>query len=301
MKPLLVVVCGPTASGKTSLAIRIAEKFGAEIISADSRQVYRELPIGSAAPSKEELANVTHHLVGSISIHEHYNAGLYAADARKILDALFEKNPIQVLAGGTGLYIKALVEGIDALPEVPQEIRLALSRRLETEGLEKLQTELQERDPEYAKEVDLANKARVLRALELIETTGAKYSELRKGSKREKPFDVVYLMPAMEREELYARINARAIAMLNGGWIEEAEALMEFRNLKALQTLGYPEIFAMLEGKISIEECLFQIQQATRRYAKRQLTWFRNQTLTIPIPLHLSDKNIGQIIENQSL
>ena len=260
------------------MAIRIAEKFGAEIISADSRQVYRELPIGSAAPSKDELANVTHHLVGSRSIHEHYNAGLYAADARKILDALFEKNPIQVLAGGTGLYIKALVEGIDALPEVPQEIRLALSRRLETEGLEMLQTELQERDPEYAAMADMANKARILRALELIETTGVKYSELRKGRAQENPFEVVYLMPELEREVLYARINARAIAMLNGGWIEEAEALKAYREIKALQTLGYPEIFAMLDGKLRKDECLALIQQATRRYAKRQLTWFRNQT-----------------------
>jgi tRNA dimethylallyltransferase len=184
---------------------------------------------------------------------------------------------------------------------VPNEIRLALSRRLETEGLEMLQTELQERDPEYAAMADLANKARILRALELIETTGVKYSELRKGQPQENPFDVVYLMPELEREVLYARINARAVAMLNGGWIEEAESLKEHRELKALQTLGYPEIFAMLDGKLSKDECLAQIQQATRRYAKRQLTWFRNQTPTIPIPLYLSDKNIEQIIENQSL
>jgi tRNA dimethylallyltransferase len=278
MKPLLVVVCGPTASGKTALAIRIAEEFGAEIVSADSRQVYRELPIGSAAPTQEEILKVPHHLVGSVSIHEPYNAGRFADDARKILDGMFLKNPIQVLAGGTGLYIRALVDGMDDLPEVPKEIRNNYMQRLEDEGLTVLQDELKQRDPEYAAEVDLANKARVLRALELIESTGTKYSELRKGSKREKPFDVVYLMPAMEREVLYARINARAVAMLNGGWIEEAESLKEFRELKALQTLGYPEIFAMLDGKISKDECLAQIQQATRRYAKRQLTWFRNQT-----------------------
>lgn len=278
MKPLLVVVCGPTASGKTALAIRIAEEFGTEIISADSRQVYRELPIGSASPTQEELLKVPHHLVGSVSIHEHYNAGRFADDARKMLDELFLKNPVQVLAGGTGLYIRALVDGMDDLPEVPKEIRNNYMQRLDAEGLNVLQDELRQRDPEYAKEVDLANKARVLRALELIETTGAKYSELRKGSKREKPFDVVYLMPAMEREGLYARINARAIAMLNGGWIEEAESLKAYREIKALQTLGYPEIFAMLDGKLSKDECLAQIQQATRRYAKRQLTWFRNQT-----------------------
>jgi tRNA dimethylallyltransferase len=283
MKPLLVVVCGPTASGKTALALRIAEEFGAEIISADSRQVYRELPIGSAAPTQDELLKVPHHLVGSVSIHEPYNAGRFADDARKILDGLFLKNPIQVLAGGTGLYIRALVDGMDDLPEVPKEIRSNYMQRLEDEGLTVLQDELKQRDPEYAAEVDLANKARVLRALELIKTTGAKYSELRKGSKREKPFDVVYLMPAMEREVLYARINTRAVAMLNGGWIEEAESLKEFRELKALQTLGYPEIFAMLDGKLSKDECLAQIQQATRRYAKRQLTWFRNQTEVIEI------------------
>jgi tRNA dimethylallyltransferase len=156
-------------------------------------------------------------------------------------------------------------------------------QRLEDEGLSVLQDELKQRDPEYAAEVDLANKARVLRALELIETTETKYSELRKGSKREKPFDVVYLMPALEREALYARINARAVVMLNGGWIEEAESLKEHRELKALQTLGYPEIFAMIDGKITKNECLAQIQQATRRYAKRQLTWFRNQTEVLEV------------------
>ncbi len=278
MKPLLVVVCGPTASGKTALAIRIAEEFGAEIISADSRQVYRELPIGSAAPTQEERLSVPHHLVGNVSIHEPYNAGRFAEEARKILDGLFEKSPIQLIAGGTGLYIKALVDGMDDLPEVPEEIRTRYMQRLEAEGLVKLQEELKHRDPEYAAEADLANKARVLRALELIESSGTKYSELRKGRKRDKPFEVVYLMPALEREVLYARINARAIAMLNGGWIEEAESLKAFRELKALQTIGYPEIFAMLDGKLSKDECLAHIQQATRRYAKRQLTWFRNQT-----------------------
>ena len=283
MKHLLVVVCGPTASGKTALAIRIAEEFGSEIISADSRQVYRELPVGSAAPTQEEILKVPHHLVGSISIHEHYNAGRFADDARKILDEMFLKNPVQVLAGGTGLYIKALVDGMDDLPEVPEEIRKRYMQRLEDEGLSVLQDELKQRDPEYAAEVDLANKARVLRALELIETTDTKYSELRKGSKREKPFDVVYLMPALEREALYARINARAVVMLNGGWIEEAESLKEHRELKALQTLGYPEIFAMIDGKTTKNECLAQIQQATRRYAKRQLTWFRNQTEVLEV------------------
>lgn len=295
MKPLLVVVCGPTASGKTELAIRIASEFGAEIISADSRQVYRELPIGSAAPTDEELLKVPHHLVGSVSIHQHYNAGRFANDARKILDELFLKNPIQVLAGGTGLYIKSLIDGIDVLPEVPAEIRNYLNQRLETEGLNSLQEELKQRDPEYAKEVDLANKARVLRALELIETTGVKYSELRKGQRPENPFDVVYLMPELEREMLYRRINERAGKMLNGGWIEEAEALKEHRALKALQTLGYPEIFAMLEGKISKKDCLDQIQQATRRYAKRQLTWFRNQTNHTAVDANINSAEIGKI------
>ncbi|MFN5371366.1 MAG: tRNA (adenosine(37)-N6)-dimethylallyltransferase MiaA [Bacteroidia bacterium] len=295
MKPLLVVVCGPTASGKTELAIRIASEFGAEIISADSRQVYRELPIGSAAPTEEELLKVPHHLVGSVSIHQHYNAGRFANDARKILDELFLKNPIQVLAGGTGLYIKSLIDGIDVLPEVPDAIRNHINQRLETEGLNSLQEELKQRDPEYAKEVDLANKARVLRALELIETTGVKYSELRKGQRQENPFNVVYLMPELEREMLYRRINERAGKMLNGGWIEEAEALKEHRALKALQTLGYPEIFAMLEGKISKKDCLDQIQQATRRYAKRQLTWFRNQTNHTAVDANINSAEIRKI------
>lgn len=297
MKPLLVVVCGPTASGKTALAISIAKEFGAEIISADSRQVYRELPIGSAAPTQDELSKVPHHLVGSVSIHEAYHAGRFADEARTILDRLFLKNPIQVLAGGTGLYIKALVDGMDDLPEVPEEIRTRYMQRLDVEGLTPLQDELKHRDPEYAAEVDLANKARVLRALELIESSGTKYSELRKGSKHEKPFEVVYLMPTMERDTLYARINARAIAMLNGGWIEEAESLKAFRELKALQTLGYPEIFAMLDGKLSKDECLAQIQQATRRYAKRQLTWFRNQTKATEVDANSTRDKLRAVVK----
>lgn len=295
MKPVLVVVCGPTASGKTELAIRIASKFGAEIISADSRQIYRELPIGSAAPTDEELLKAPHHLVGSVSIHEHYNAGRFAEEARKIMDELFLKNRLQVLVGGTGLYIKALLDGLDDLPEVPAEIRNHFNKRFETEGLIRLQEELRQRDPKFADEADLANKARILRALELIETTGIKYSELRKGQHKKNPFDVVYLMPEIKREVLYSRINERATKMLNGGWIEEAESLKEYRELKALQTLGYPEIFAMLEGKIGKVECLAQIQQATRRYAKRQLTWFRNQTAYIAIEANASVAEIQRI------
>ncbi len=278
MKPLLVVVCGPTASGKTELAIRLAEAWKCEVISADSRQVYRELPIGSAAPGDAELLRARHHLVGSVSIHEHYNAGQFASDANTILSPLFQQNSIQILVGGTGLYIKALAEGLDDLPEVPAEIRQYYSQKLETDGITELQNELKRRDAAYALEVDLANKARLMRALELIETTGMPYTELRKGNIKNAAFDVCYVMPEWNRDALYGRINERAEKMLANGWIEEAINLMEFRKLKALQTLGYPEIFEMLDGSINRTECLDKIQQATRRYAKRQLTWFRNQT-----------------------
>ncbi|MFN5319819.1 MAG: tRNA (adenosine(37)-N6)-dimethylallyltransferase MiaA [Bacteroidia bacterium] len=296
MKPLLVVVCGPTASGKTELAVRLAEAWECEVVSADSRQIYRELPIGSAAPSDAELLRVKHHLIGSVSIHEHYNAGRFESDAQNILIQLFQQNPIQILVGGTGLYIKALAEGLDDLPQVPVEIREYYSQKLESKGISELQNELKQRDSVYALEVDLANKARLIRALELIETTGIPYSLLRKGAIKKLPFDVCYVMPEWNREVLYRRINERAEKMLANGWIEEARNLLEHRNLKALQTLGYPEIFEMLDGTIDRTECLKKIQQATRRYAKRQLTWFRNQTQCILTKAIISDLELKTLI-----
>jgi tRNA dimethylallyltransferase len=297
MKPLLVVVCGPTASGKTELAIRMAEVWGCHIVSADSRQVYKELPIGSAAPNASELLRAKHYLVGSVSIHEHYNAGRFANDAQNILNQLFQQNPIQIVAGGTGLYIKALAEGLDDLPQVPAEIRAYYSQKLETAGISELQNELKQRDSVYALEVDLANKARLIRALELIETTGIPYSELCKGAIKKLPFDICYVMPEWDREVLYRRINERAVTMLTNGWIEEARNLMEHRNLKALQTLGYPEIFEMLDGKINYSDCLETIQQATRRYAKRQLTWFRNQTSCVHTDAIISDVELKALMK----
>lgn len=297
MKPLLVVVCGPTASGKTELAIRLAEAWNCEIVSADSRQVYHELPIGSAAPSQSELQRVKHHLVGSVSIHEHYNAGRFANEAQKVLNRLFQQSPIQILVGGTGLYIKALAEGLDDLPEVPSEIRQYYSQKMDAEGIAALQNELKRRDAAYALEVDLANKARLIRALELIETTGVPYSELRRGNFKDIPFDVCYVMPEWSRDALYRRINERAQKMLATGWIEEAQNLIEYRSLKALQTLGYPEIYEMLDGVINQTECVEKIRQATRRYAKRQLTWFRNQTQCIRTNALISDIELKTLIK----
>jgi tRNA dimethylallyltransferase len=297
MKPLLVVVCGPTASGKTELAIRLAEAWHSQIISADSRQVYRELPIGSAAPSNAELLRVNHHLVGSVSIHEHYNAGMFANDAERILSQLFQQNSTQILVGGTGLYIRALAEGLDDFPEVPDTIRQYYTQRLEKEGIFELQQELKLRDAAYACEVDLSNKARIIRALELIETTGIPYSNLRKGKTKNAEFDVCYIMPEWDREALYLRINERAHRMLSNGWIEEAQNLIEHRKLKALQTLGYPEIFEMLDGSISHAQCLEKIQQATRRYAKRQLTWFRNQTNYTGVDVSISDSELELLMK----
>lgn len=277
--PILIVIGGPTGSGKTDLAIRLALHFGAEIISADSRQVYRELPIGTAAPDEAQLAQVKHHLIGHKSIHEPYNAGLFAREAELILESLFKLNPIQILVGGTGLYIKALLDGIDELPEVSPDIRTKVMDWYTSKGLSFLQEQLQLKDPVYAAQVDLENKARLIRALELIESSGKPYSALRTGKTRKRNFKVLYLLTDLPRADLYARINQRTNLMLDKGWLEETRNLLPYKSLKALQTVGYTELFAFLEGNNTWETTVELIQQNTRRYAKRQLTWFRNQTV----------------------
>lgn len=296
-RPLLVVIGGPTGSGKTDLAIRLAQETGASIVSADSRQVYREMPIGSAAPTKVQLNTVPHYFVGSHSIHEAYNAGIFSEEAGLRLEKLFMENPVQIVCGGTGMYIGALLNGIDNLPAVPPEIRAFWQHKLESEGLPFLQAEIIRHDPEHAARIDLQNKARLLRALELITVSGGPISALRKEKNGAKSkYRVVELLVNPHREELYRKINLRTTAMIDAGWEQEARTLYQHRKLKALQTLGYTELFAYFDGIRSMEDTIELIRQNTRRYAKRQLTWFRNQSNSIAIQPEIETEKLLEII-----
>ena len=271
----LIVIGGPTGSGKTELAIRLARHFDTEILSADSRQFYREMSVGTAKPDPGQLAEVKHHFINSLSIHQAYSAGDFERDALNLLSELFENKEIAILTGGSGLFLKALCEGLDDFPEIPIEIRESLEQQLEKEGIEVLQDMLAEADPDYYQKVDLKNPRRLIRALSVILATGSPYSSFRVKNITPRPFVPIYLELAWDREVLYHRINQRVDQMMEKGLIEEARALIPWKNLPALKTVGYQELFPYFEGKCSIEDAVEQIRQHSRNYAKRQLTWSR--------------------------
>ena len=271
----LIVIVGPTGSGKSDLAIEIAERYGAPIISTDSRQFYRGIPIGTAQPDAEQLQRVEHHFIASHDLKQEFNCGAYETEALAKLEELYHKHDIIVAVGGSGLYIKALCEGMDSLPEAEPELREELARRLRSEGLESLCEELRQRDPAYYEEVDRNNPARVLRALEVCISTGLPYSSMRTGEKRQRPFDIIKLGIDMERERLYERINRRVDVMMQQGLEQEARAVYHLRELNSLQTVGYREMFDYFDGTISRDEAIELIKRNSRRYAKRQMTWFR--------------------------
>jgi tRNA dimethylallyltransferase len=270
----LITLVGPTASGKTALAIEVAEHLGCEIVSADSRQIYKELSIGVAKPTSEELQRAPHHMIDVVSVHEPYSAGRYAAEARAIVDSLFEQHDHVVLVGGSGLYIQALIEGMDDLPG-DLTLRAELRAWYEHEGLLALQQELERLDPDYYQEVDRFNPHRLMRAIEVIRITNQPFSQLRSGKKTELPFDVIKIGLTAQREFLYQRINQRVDQMVEQGLEEEARRLWPLNQLTALQTVGYSEWFAAFDGQISSHEAIEKIKQHTRQYAKRQLTWWR--------------------------
>jgi tRNA dimethylallyltransferase len=270
----LVVIAGPTAVGKTAVAIKLAEHYHTEIVSADSRQIFRELEIGTAKPSSEELARVKHHFINTHSIHEEYDAGAYGRDALGLIHELFRKYDTLILCGGSGLYIKAVLEGFDDMPEVPEVVREKLIAQYHQHGLPWLQEKLREADPTYYGVVDIQNPHRLIRALELFEVSGQPMHALRSKSKISHEFEVIKIGLNLEREELYARIDVRMDAMIKAGLFEEAERFYPQRNLNALQTVGYREIFDFMEGKYDREEAIRLLKRNTRRYAKRQLTWF---------------------------
>lgn len=274
-KPYLIVVGGPTASGKTSFAIWLAIFFDTVILSCDSRQFYREMRIGTARPTPEEMARVPHHFIGHLSISQSYSVGDYERDALSLLDQLFRQHEVVILTGGSGLYQKALCEGLDPFPAVPTQVKAALEKQFSDRGIAFLQEELRRVDPAYYQEVDIHNPARLIRALAVYRASGQPFSAFRKQQPAERPFRPVYLQLHHPREVLYARIDQRVDEMIREGLEAEARALSPFREQTALQTVGYQEFFDYFDGKQSLAETIELIKRNTRRYAKRQLTWMR--------------------------
>jgi tRNA dimethylallyltransferase len=273
----LIVVLGPTAVGKTAYAIELAKSLQTEIISADSRQIFKELNIGAARPSNKELAQVPHHFIASASIHEEYSAGRFEREALNKLEELFARHDTVVCCGGSMLYIDALLNGFDDLPS-DKVIRNEWTLKFETEGIELLQQELQRLDPDYYTQVDIRNPHRLIRALEVCTVAGEPYSSLRKSKSANRNFEVEKIGIDMPREMLYARINGRVLRMMESGLEEEARGLYSFRQLQALNTVGYKELFEYFDGNYSLEEAVEKIQQHTRNFAKRQITWWRRDT-----------------------
>lgn len=276
----LIVVVGPTGSGKTALAIALARHYGAPIISTDSRQVYRGMPIGTAQPTTDELSLATHYFIADREPEDDFNCGRYEVEALSLLERLFVDNDYVVAVGGSGLYVKALCEGMDELPETSAELREKLKQRLATDGIESLFNELQQLDPVYAEVVDRHNPARVMRALEVCLASGRPYSEQRRGERAQRPFHIIKVGTDMPRDILYERINRRVDMMVADGLVEEVRALIPKRHLNALQTVGYRELFDYFDGKSTLEEAIDLIKRNSRRYAKRQLTWFRRDDET---------------------
>lgn len=271
----LLIILGPTASGKTDLAIRVAKWLGTEIISADSRQFFRELSIGTARPSEEQLKAARHHLIGHISVRDKYNISRFEQDVLALLNDLFTNFQTVVMCGGSGLYIDAVCQGLDEQPEHDPAIRHLLTTEFKNQGIQYLRDELQRLDPEYYEEVDLSNPNRMIRALEVCLMTGTPYSSYRKGFQKRRDFRIVKIGIDIPREELYNRINTRVDKMMAEGLLDEVRANSGYRHLNALNTVGYKELFTYLDGECTLDVAVEKIKTNTRRYAKRQMTWFR--------------------------
>jgi tRNA dimethylallyltransferase len=270
----LIVIAGPTASGKTAVGIQLAQKLGTEIISADSRQFYREMAIGTAKPTPDELAQAKHHFVGSHSVSENFNVGDFEQQGLALLDVLFKTHHTVIMVGGSGLYIKAICEGFDQLPDVDPSIRERLNAAYAEKGISYLQEKLKAADPEYYNQVDLNNPQRIIRALEVFESSGQAFSSFRKANFRQRPFNILKVGLLWPREQLYHRINLRVDQMIADGLVDEVRSLLPYRHLNALQTVGYTEIFDYLDGKTDLPAAISLVKQNTRRFAKRQMTWF---------------------------
>ena len=293
MGKTLIVIAGATGSGKTDLSINIAQHYHAPIISTDSRQFYRGIPIGTAQPDKEQLQAVEHHFIASHDLTQDFNCGAYEQEALHRLEELFQKHDFVVAVGGSGLYIKALCEGMDDLPEVEPELRASLQQQLQQRGVDAMALQLKELDEAYYEVVDKKNPARILRALEVCIGTGAPYSSLRTGKRRPRPFNIIKIATDMERTLLYERIDKRVDIMIEQGLEQEARSVYHLRELNSLQTVGYREMFDYFDGKCSREEAIELIKRNSRRYATRQFTWFRRDKEFV----WFNPSDVGNIIQ----
>ncbi|MCL2328105.1 MAG: tRNA (adenosine(37)-N6)-dimethylallyltransferase MiaA [Bacteroidetes bacterium] len=271
----LIVIAGATAVGKTSVAIDVAQHFNTGIISADSRQFFKEIPIGTAAPTVEERALVPHYFVGNLSVSDYYNVYKYETDVLQLLETLFATHNVVVMCGGSGMYIDAVCRGIDEIPDIDAEIRERIIEQFQTEGIESLRWQLQKLDPEYYEIVDLKNPARLMRALEVCMQTGKPYSLVRTNNRKQRPFAIHKIALNLPREELYSRINSRVEAMVEQGLEAEARSMYPFRNYTPLKTVGYREFFDYFDGKTDCNTAIEKIKQNSRNYAKRQITWLK--------------------------
>lgn len=283
MNNKLIYIAGPTCIGKTSLSIEIAKRLETEIISCDSRQFYKELKIGTSPPSREQLKEINHHFIHNKSIHDKYNVGMYEKDAINLINNLFKKNEIIILVGGSGLYADSIMYGIDDFPEIPSNIRNKIISEYESGGLEVIQNKLKKLDTKYYEEVDLSNSARIIRALEIIEFTGNKFSSLRTNKQKNRIFQSHVIIVECEREKLYTRINNRVDQMIKEGLEKEVLSLKDFKELNTLNTVGYKEFFNYFDNKISYNDTIDKIKQNTRNYAKRQITWLKKYKKSIKV------------------
>jgi len=277
MRPKLIVIGGPTASGKTSLSIAIAQHYDCPILSSDSRQFFKEMNIGTAKPTQDELSQATHHFIGHLNIQQKYSVGKYEQDALKVISQVHQQGEVAIMVGGTGLYAKAVCEGLDDFPYVSQSVRQLWQDKLESEGIDHLQSELKRLDPDYYKVVDEHNPHRLIRALSVISSSDNTYSSFLNKPKAERPFDIIKVAIIPDRDLLYKRINDRVDQMILDGLIEEAQGLYEHRHLNSLNTVGYKELFKHFDGDWAASQAIDKIKQHSRNYAKRQMTWFRNQ------------------------
>ncbi|TCD29166.1 tRNA (adenosine(37)-N6)-dimethylallyltransferase MiaA [Pedobacter psychrodurus] len=271
----LISIVGPTAIGKTALAIQLAQHFGTEIISADSRQFFKEMAIGTAKPAADELAAAKHHFINSHSASQLFSTGDFEIEALRTLNRIFKDHDLAIMVGGSGLYVNALINGLDEMPDIDLAIRERLNKQLEDEGLTSIQKQLATLDPEYFAKVDQQNPQRMIRGLEVFLSTGQKLSSMLSATKKERPFNIIKIGLNTDRAVLYDRINRRVDKMIADGLVDEVKSLISFKKYNALNTVGYSELFDYLDGRLSLEDAITAIKQNTRRFAKRQLTWFR--------------------------
>jgi len=280
MDKYLIVIAGPTAIGKTDLSLSVAKHYNTDILSCDSRQFYKEMNIGTAVPSIDERSQVKHHFIQNLSVEENYSVGQFERDALAKIEELHKENNILIMVGGSGLYIDAVCRGFDEFPAIPKQLREELNSRLQNEGIEALEKQLNLLDPDYHNIVDRSNPHRILRALEVCIASGKAFSSFRKQQKQKRKFKTIKIILNRDREILYQRINQRVDLMMEKGLLEEAKSLYQHKNCNALQTVGYKELFAYFDGEWDLQTAMAEIKKNTRRYAKRQMTWFRRDPET---------------------